>query len=137
MTQRNGMRCSTAVAYLHPALPRPNLTLIPMAFVTRVVFDGSRASGVEAVIEGAPQILEASGEVILCAGAYQSPQLLMLSGIGPADELSALGVDHRAHRARRGRVVDVVALLAHVGADRLLAVAVRHLVGRALVALQR
>ena len=54
MTQRNGMRCSTAVAYLHPALTRPNLTLVPMALVTRVLFDGSRASGVEAVVDGTP-----------------------------------------------------------------------------------
>ena len=65
MTQRNGMRCSTAVAYLHPALERPNLTLIPMAFVTRVLFDGGRASGVEAVVDGTPTALEASREVIL------------------------------------------------------------------------
>jgi choline dehydrogenase-like flavoprotein len=95
MTQRNGMRCSTAVAYLHPALPRPNLTLIPMALVTRVLFDGSRASGVEAVVDGTPTELPAAREVILCAGAYQSPQLLMLSGIGPADDLTALGIDVR------------------------------------------
>ena len=92
MTQRNGMRCSTAVAYLHPALPRPNLTLIPMAFVTRVVFDGARATGVQAVVDGNLTTLEA-GEVILCAGAYQSPQLLMLSGIGPRDELHGYGID--------------------------------------------
>ena len=95
LTQRNGMRCSTAVAYLHPVLSRPNVTLVPMALVTRVLFDGSRASGVEAVVEGKASALEADREVILCAGAYQSPQLLMLSGIGPADELSALGVDVR------------------------------------------
>ena len=95
MTQRDGMRCSTAVAYLHPALPRPNLELIPMAFVTRVLFEGARASGVEAVVDGKPLELQAQREVILCAGAYQSPQLLMLSGIGPADELGALGIDVR------------------------------------------
>src|SRR3954470_2854176 len=92
MTQRNGMRCSTAVAYLHPALPRPNLTLIPMALVTRVLFQGTRASGVEAVVEGSLTALRA-GEVILCAGAYQSPQLLMLSGVGPRDELAGHGID--------------------------------------------
>jgi len=95
VTQRNGMRCSTAVAYLHPALPRPNLTLIPMAFVTRVLFDGARASGVEAIVDGKATPLEASRDVILSAGAYQSPQLLMLSGIGPADDLTALGIDVR------------------------------------------
>ncbi|HYH90924.1 MAG TPA: GMC family oxidoreductase N-terminal domain-containing protein, partial [Solirubrobacteraceae bacterium] len=95
MTQRDGMRCSTAVAYLHPALTRPNLELIPMAFVTRVLFEGARASGVEAVVDGKPLELQAQREVILSAGAYQSPQLLMLSGIGPADELGALGIDVR------------------------------------------
>jgi choline dehydrogenase-like flavoprotein len=95
VTQRNGMRCSTAVAYLHPALPRPNLDLVPLALVTRVRFDGARASGVEAIVDGKPVALEAAREVILCAGAYQSPQLLMLSGIGPADDLTGLGIDVR------------------------------------------
>ena len=66
-----------------------------MAFVTRVLFDGHRASGVEAIVEGAPTELPAAREVILCAGAYQSPQLLMLSGIGPADDLRGLGIDVR------------------------------------------
>src|SRR3954452_22137040 len=93
VTQRNGMRCSTAVAYLHPALPRPNLDLVPTALVTRVLFDGGRAAGVEAIVDGAPTRLDAAREVILCAGAYQSPQLLMLSGIGPADDLRALGIE--------------------------------------------
>jgi choline dehydrogenase len=93
MTQRNGMRCSTAVAYLHPALPRENLELVPMGFVTRVLFDGSRAFGVEAVVNGEPIALHAQREVILCAGTYQSPQLLMLSGIGPRDELHGYGID--------------------------------------------
>src|SRR5215204_835401 len=82
LTQRNGMRCSAAVAYLHPALGRPNLTLLPAALVTRVLFHGSRATGVEALVEGARQTLTAGREVILSAGAYNSPQLLMLSGIG-------------------------------------------------------
>jgi choline dehydrogenase len=95
LTQRNGMRCSTAVAYLHPVLARPNVTLVPMALVTRVRFDGTRASGVDAVVDGVSTALEAEREVILSAGAYQSPQLLMLSGIGPADELAALGIDVR------------------------------------------
>ena len=54
------MRCSTAVAYLHPVLSRRNLTLVPMALVTRMLFDGSRASGVEAVVDGKPSALEAA-----------------------------------------------------------------------------
>jgi choline dehydrogenase len=103
LTQRNGMRCSTAVAYLHPALPRPNLELIPTALVTRVLFDGTRAAGVEAIVNGAPTRLDAAREVILCAGAYQSPQLLMLSGIGPADDLRALGLDVRLDQPNVGQ----------------------------------
>jgi choline dehydrogenase len=95
VTQRNGMRCSTAVAYLHPVLTRPNLELVPMALVTRLLFDGTRASGVEAVVDGTPVELQAEREVIVCAGAYQSPQLLMLSGIGPADDLQGHGIEVR------------------------------------------
>ena len=65
------------------------------AWQRRVLFDGTRAKGVEAVVNGSPVAVHAPREVILCAGAYQSPQLLMLSGIGPADDLSALGIDVR------------------------------------------
>src|SRR5918995_2930149 len=75
LTQRDGMRCSAAVAYLHPALGRPNLTLVPGALVTRILFEDGRATGVEALAEGAPQRLAAEREVILSAGAYNSPQL--------------------------------------------------------------
>ena len=95
VTQRGGMRCSAAVAYLHPALARPNLTLIPGALVTRVLFDGERATGVEAVRDGVLQALSAEREVILSAGAYNSAQLLMLSGIGPAAHLREHGLDVR------------------------------------------
>ena len=95
LTQRNGMRCSTAVAYLHPALTRPNLTLIRWRS-SRACCSTARARPVSRPWSRArPTALEAEREVILCAGAYQSPQLLMLSGIGPADELGALGVDVR------------------------------------------
>jgi choline dehydrogenase-like flavoprotein len=95
VTQRGGMRCSAAVAYLHPALSRPNLTLIPGAPVTRLRFEGTRAVGAEALIDGVPQELHAAREVVLCAGAYNTPQLLMLSGIGPADHLLEVGLDVR------------------------------------------
>jgi choline dehydrogenase-like flavoprotein len=97
------MRCSTAVAYLHPALARPNLELIPGALVTGVRFEGSRAAGVEAVVEGRGMRIDAAREVILCAGAYQSPQLLMLSGIGPADDLRGLGIEVRLDQAAVGQ----------------------------------
>ncbi|HWF81525.1 MAG TPA: FAD-dependent oxidoreductase [Streptosporangiaceae bacterium] len=97
LTQRNGMRCSAAVAYLHPAMERQNLDVITDALATRILFDGSRAIGVE--YERANELSQvlADREVIICAGAYNSPQLLMLSGIGVADELRAYGIDPRAN----------------------------------------
>jgi choline dehydrogenase len=96
LTQRNGMRCSAAVAYLHPAMQRPNLTVIADAHCTRILFDGDRASGVE--IERGNQLseLRAEREVVVSAGTYNSPQLLMLSGIGIAAELRAYGIQPRA-----------------------------------------
>jgi choline dehydrogenase len=97
LTQRNGMRCSAAVAYLHPAIaePRANLTVITEALCTRIVFDGERATGVE--LERGGQLFEqhADREVIISAGAYNSPQILMLSGIGIAAELQGYGIDTR------------------------------------------
>jgi choline dehydrogenase-like flavoprotein len=92
LTQRNGMRCSTADAYLHPAAGRPNLEVRDCAFVERILFEGSRAIGVEFVRNGVRETRHAAREVILAAGAYQSPVLLMLSGIGPAEELAPLGI---------------------------------------------
>jgi choline dehydrogenase len=88
VTQRGGMRASTAVAYLHPAMQRENLTVMPYMLVQRVLFEGTRAVGVEASQLGQAQQLHAEREVILCGGAYNSPQLLMLSGIGPAEHLT-------------------------------------------------
>jgi choline dehydrogenase len=87
VTQRGGMRCSTAVAYLAPALERPNLVVEPWMLAHRVLFDGTRAVGVEASRLGEVQEFRAEREVILCGGAYNSPQLLQLSGIGPAEHL--------------------------------------------------
>jgi len=88
VTQRGGMRASAAVAYLHPAMERANLTVMPYMHVWRVLFEGTRAVGVEASQLGQLQELRAAREVILCGGAYNSPQLLMLSGIGPAEHLT-------------------------------------------------
>ncbi|WP_316745395.1 choline dehydrogenase [Streptomyces sp. MK7] len=88
-----GRRLSASKAYLKPATKRPNLTVRTRAFVTRVLFEGTRAVGVEYRRgRGAPQQVRA-GEVILCGGAINSPQLLQLSGVGDADELRALGMD--------------------------------------------
>ena len=88
VTQRGGMRASAAVAYLHPAMGRANLTVMPYMQVHRVLFEGTRALGVQASRLGELQELRAEREVILCGGAYNSPQLLMLSGVGPAEHLT-------------------------------------------------
>jgi choline dehydrogenase len=88
LTQREGMRASAAVAYLHPAMERPNLTVMTHMHVERILFEGARAVGVQASRLGEPQELRAEREVILAAGAYNSPQLLMLSGVGPAEHLA-------------------------------------------------
>jgi choline dehydrogenase len=89
----NGRRLSAARAYLHPVMGRDNLDVETRVFVTRIIFEGTRAVGVEYVRgRGAPQ--RAMGaEVILCGGAINSPQLLQLSGVGNADELRTLGID--------------------------------------------
>ena len=87
LTQRGGMRCSTAVAYLHPALERPNLTVESFAQVSRIVFENGRAIGVAFLRLGEETVVPVDGEVIVCGGAYNSPQVLMLSGIGPAELL--------------------------------------------------
>jgi choline dehydrogenase len=88
VTQRGGMRASASVAYLHPAMDRPNLTVMPYMHVNRVLFEGTRAVGVEAAQLGQTQELRAEREVILSGGAFNSPQLLMLSGVGPAEHLA-------------------------------------------------
>jgi choline dehydrogenase len=94
-TQENGMRASTSVRYLHPNMARENLTIITEAMALRVLFEGDRASGVEIDHDGTIEEVHAAREVILSAGAYQSPQLLMLSGIGPAEALPLLGIEVR------------------------------------------
>lgn len=93
VTQRRGRRWSTADAYLRPARDRSNLTIQTDALVTRVLVEGGRATGVRYVADGREQQALAKGEVILCGGAVNSPQLLLLSGIGPADQLRALDID--------------------------------------------
>lgn len=93
VTHRNGERCSAAKAYLAPALGRPNLQVFTDAQVTRVVFDGERrATGAELRMGGALRRIDVRREVLLSAGALQSPQLLMLSGIGAGAELQRHGI---------------------------------------------
>jgi choline dehydrogenase/4-pyridoxate dehydrogenase len=91
-TIRNGRRCSAAVAYLRPALARGNLEVETRALVTRIVIEHGRAVGIEYVKNGVPARVRADREVILAGGVINSPQLLMLSGIGDPDALRALGV---------------------------------------------
>ena len=95
LTQRNGLRCSTAAAFLHPAEDRPNLDVITDAMALRILFDGARAVGVEVSRDGKVEEVRAEREVILSAGAYQSPVLLMISGIGPAEDLAPYGIEVR------------------------------------------
>jgi choline dehydrogenase len=95
LTQRDGLRWSAADAFLHPAAGRPNLDIITRATALRIVFEGARAVGVEIARDGQVTTLRAQREVILSAGAYHSPVLLMLSGIGPEDQLAPLGIEVR------------------------------------------
>lgn len=92
LTQRNGIRCSTASAYLHPIKDRKNLHIFTDSLVHKVQFHGVRATGVSFQRYDEYRTLTAETEVILAAGAYASPQILMLSGIGPAEELGSLGI---------------------------------------------
>ena len=103
-TTRGGLRSSTAVAYLDPVRRRANLKLVCNALTTRVLFDGRRASGVEYTVDGETRSAQANVEVILAAGAINTPQLMQLSGLGPAALLQAHGIP-------------VVADLPGVGAD--------------------
>ncbi|MBY8607606.1 choline dehydrogenase [Burkholderia arboris] len=98
LTTRNGLRCSTAVAYLKPARGRPNLHIETDAQALKVLFDGAQASGVRYVQHGKVHEVRALREVILAAGALQSPQLLQVSGVGPAALLDRHGIPVVADR---------------------------------------
>jgi choline dehydrogenase len=92
-TIRNARRCSAAVGYLRPALSRPNLTLRTGAQISRILVENQRAIGIELVVNGRAEVIRAEREVLLTAGAINSPKLMMLSGIGPADHLRSHGID--------------------------------------------
>jgi choline dehydrogenase len=100
---RKGRRASTSRAYLEPALSRPNLTVLTGALTHRVLLEERRATGIEVSHEGAVKQFHAQREVILCGGSYNSPQLLMLSGIGPAEHLRELGIEAVLDRPMVGR----------------------------------
>lgn len=103
VTQRRGARWSTADAYLKPAVRKGNLKVFTESTVTRVIFDGRRAVGVEFTRGGRREIVEARREVVLCGGAVNTPQLLMLSGIGDRDRLAEFGIASVRHAPEVGR----------------------------------
>ncbi|APW36299.1 glucose-methanol-choline oxidoreductase [Rhodoferax koreense] len=121
--QHGGERMSAARAYVTPHLSRPNLSIITGAHATRILLEGKRAVGVEFGHEGYLKQLRANREVLLCAGALQSPQILMLSGIGPHAHLVENGIATRHHLPGVGRNLQdqpAVSLLVHVpGANAL------------------
>jgi choline dehydrogenase len=98
MTVKDGVRSSTANAYLRPAMKRRNLKVLTHALATRIAFEGRRAFGVHYRRQGGERRVRARREVILCGGPINSPQLMKLSGIGPAAELRALGIGVVADR---------------------------------------
>ncbi len=102
LTHRNGMRASAAVAYLHAAQGRANLTIMTSTHVREVLFEGTRAVGVRVDRLGEQHQLRADREVILCGGTYNSPHLLMLSGVGPAAQLKIHQIDVRMDRRAVG-----------------------------------
>ncbi|OJU90301.1 MAG: glucose-methanol-choline oxidoreductase [Burkholderiales bacterium 66-5] len=102
VTQDRGVRCDAARAYLDPVRGRSNLVLMADAHATRVIFEGLRATGIEVIAGGSKRQLTARAEVILSAGAFGSPQLLQLSGVGPGADLQNLGIACVADRAQVG-----------------------------------
>src|SRR5256884_422512 len=113
MTVGGGRRCSAANAYLRPAMRRGNLTVRTHALATRVLFEGRRAVGVRYRRGGLFHEVRARREVILCAGPINSPQLLMLSGIGPRHELAAHGIDVVPMRSQSQGWVRLRSAVAH------------------------
>lgn len=93
LTAKAGRRCSAAVAYLRPAKDRPNLTIMTNASVAKLLLEGRKVTGMEVKSNGQRLVLHARREVVLSAGAIGSPQILMLSGIGAAEELKSHGIE--------------------------------------------
>ncbi|AIT80581.1 GMC family oxidoreductase [Novosphingobium pentaromativorans] len=93
VTMRRGVRHSTAAAYLRPAERRANLRILTGAFAERILFDGTRASGVRFALNGQPAQASARAEVVLCGGSFNSPQLLEISGVGDPERLREMGIE--------------------------------------------
>ena len=138
VTQRDGKRCSSARAYLRPAMERPNLTVRTHSLAEQIILDGTRAVGIRYNRKG-KQHTASAGRVILSGGAINSPQLLMLSGIGPAEQLKAVDIEVQHELKGVGKNLqdhlDVCTLMTTqdpVGYDKLndAVVALRYLFGR-------
>ncbi|MFZ5671637.1 MAG: GMC family oxidoreductase [Pseudomonadota bacterium] len=139
LTTHRGWRVSAAKAYLKPAKRRPNLAILTNAQATRILFAGRRAGGVEFRQDGLTRTIKARRGVALCAGAVQSPQLLMLSGIGPAQHLRGHGIGVLAERPGvGGNLQDHLQLRLIYRANRPITTndALRSLAGRVRMALQ-
>ena len=102
-TIRKGRRCSAAAAFLRPAMRRPNLTVETNALATRVILEGLHATGVEYARHGQLRRASAAGEVLLAGGVFNTPQLLMLSGIGEAEHLREVGIEPKVNLPGVGR----------------------------------
>ena len=100
---RDGKRETVFESYVRPLLPRPNLTVITDVLVTRLIFDGNRVRGVEALIDGQRRQFMAHCETVLSLGAINTPKVLMQSGIGPEDELQSHGIPVVQHLPGVGR----------------------------------
>ncbi len=104
-TTVNGKRCSTAKGYLHPVMDRPNLRVITGALAQRITFSGKRATGIAFMQDNLPHTVRVRREVILCGGAINSPQLLLLSGIGPQAQLAENGIEVVQHSPGVGQAM--------------------------------
>ena len=139
LTSKNGRRCSAAVAYLNPVKKRPNLQIITHAQVEKVVLDGKRATGVTFTDRsGKLQTVTANREVILSGGSINSPQILMLSGIGEAAQLAEHGIDvvHDAHGVGKNMQDHLQARLVYKCNEPTLNDEVSSLVGQARIGLK-
>ncbi len=124
LTQKNGLRCSAAKAFISPITPRKNLTILTNVSVSKIIIENDTAMGVEYVYKGKKSTLTANKEVILSAGAFNSPQILMLSGVGPSSELSKHNIKIKKDLPGVGRNlqdhIDILTVVRHQ-ADELIA----------------
>jgi choline dehydrogenase len=114
LTIKNGKRHSVARAYLYPAMERPNLTVLMYAETRRLVCEGTHCRGVEYTLRREVKTTRADREIVLCAGAIGSPRVLLLSGIGPAEDLKWLGIPVVVNQPGVGRNLQDHVLLAGI-----------------------